>query len=98
MSVCDGKSPACPSYRFKSSNLPDETVKSLEVYDEIEDMSKRELIERELDHMPEPELDKLLAFLHWLKDAHAENAMPALASESSLAKDWLAPEGGCGPG
>ncbi len=55
-------------------------------------MSKRELIARELDRMPEQDLDKLLAFLRWLKDAHAEAAMPALASGSSLAKDWLTPE------
>ena len=62
-------------------------------YDKIEDaMSKRELIARELDHMPERDVDKLLAYLRALKETHAEAAMPALAAESSLAKDWLAPE------
>ena len=55
-------------------------------------MGTRELITRELDRMPEQDLYKLLAFLRSLKDAHAETAMPALAAESSLAKDWLAPE------
>jgi hypothetical protein len=55
-------------------------------------MSKRELITRELDHMPEQDLDKLLAYLRSLKEAHTENGMPALAAESSLAKDWLTPE------
>ena len=55
-------------------------------------MSKRELIANELSQMPEPDLDKLLAFLRSLKEAHAESAMPALAAESSLAKDWLTPE------
>jgi len=30
--------------------------------------------------------------LHSLRDAHAEKAVPALAAESSLAKDWLTPE------
>jgi hypothetical protein len=62
-------------------------------YDGIEAaMGKRELIARELDRMPEQDLDRLLAFLRSLKDAHAETAMPALAAESSLAKDWQTPE------
>jgi hypothetical protein len=61
-------------------------------YDVIEAaMSKRELIARELNHIPEQELDKLLAYLRPLKE-HAEDAMPALAAQSSLAKDWLTPE------
>jgi hypothetical protein len=55
-------------------------------------MSKREIIALELDRMPEQDLDKLLAFLQSLKEAHAETAMPVLAAESSLGKDWLAPE------
>jgi hypothetical protein len=55
-------------------------------------MSKRELIVSELDRIPEQDLDKLLAFLRWLKEAHAETRVPALAAESSLAKDWLTPE------
>jgi hypothetical protein len=55
-------------------------------------MSKRELITRELDHLPEQDLDKLLAFLRWLKETHADAAIPMLAAESSLAKDWLTPE------
>jgi hypothetical protein len=55
-------------------------------------MSTRELIARELDHMPEQDLDRLLAFLRSIKEAHAETAMPMLAAESSLAKDWLTPE------
>jgi hypothetical protein len=55
-------------------------------------MSKRELIARELDHMPEQDLDKLLAFLQVLKESHVETTMPALAAESALSKDWLAPE------
>jgi hypothetical protein len=55
-------------------------------------MSKRELIVRELDRMPEQDLDVLLAFLRSLKESQAEEAMPMLAAESSLAKDWLTPE------
>ena len=43
-------------------------------------MSKRELIAVQLERLPEQELDRLLAFLQ------------SLAAESSLAKDWLAPE------
>jgi hypothetical protein len=55
-------------------------------------MSKRELITRELDQMPEPDLDKLLAFLGSLKEAHTDTAMSTRAAESSLSKDWLTPE------
>lgn len=55
-------------------------------------MSKRELIARELDRIPEQDLDKLLAFLAVLKESHDEAIMPAIAAESSLAKDWLTPE------
>ncbi len=55
-------------------------------------MSKRELISRELDSMPEQDLDRLLAFLRALKESHLEAATPVLAAESALAKDWLAPE------
>jgi hypothetical protein len=31
-------------------------------------------------------------FLRSLKDTHAENAVPTLAGESALSKDWLTPE------
>ena len=55
-------------------------------------MSKRELIARELDRLPEQDLDRLLAFLRSLKEAHTDAAVPMLAAESSLAKDWLTPE------
>jgi hypothetical protein len=55
-------------------------------------MSKRELIARELDRLPEPDLDKLLAFLRLLKEAHADVVVPTLAAEAALAKDWLTPE------
>jgi hypothetical protein len=55
-------------------------------------MSKRELITRELNRLEEQDLDKLLAFLQLLKEEHAETAVPVLAAESSLVKDWLTPE------
>ncbi len=55
-------------------------------------MSKRELVAEELQRLPDQDLDKLLAFLRSLKNAQAEAAVPMLAAESSLAKDWLTPE------
>jgi hypothetical protein len=55
-------------------------------------MSKRELIARELDHISEQDLDKLLAFLRLLREANTDTATPMLAAESSLARDWLTPE------
>ena len=55
-------------------------------------MSKRELITRELDRLPEQDLDRLMAFLRLLKEARADAALPMLAAESALAKDWLTPE------
>ena len=63
----------------------------LTIKDEVA-MSKRELISRQLEHLPEQDLDRLLAFLRHLADAHAEGAMPTLAAETSLAKDWSTPE------
>jgi hypothetical protein len=62
-------------------------------YDGLEAIvSKRELIADELRLLPDQDLDKLLAFLRSLKESHAENAVPTLAAESALAKDWLTPE------
>ena len=55
-------------------------------------MSKREFIAQELERLPEQDLDRLMAFLRSLADAHAEAAVPVAAAESSLAKDWLTPE------
>ena len=54
--------------------------------------STREVIARELERLPEQDLDRLLSFLRSLKEAHAEDATPTLAAESALAKDWLTPE------
>jgi hypothetical protein len=55
-------------------------------------MSKRELIARAVNHLPEQDLDKLLVFLGSLKDVHTESVLSTLAAESSLSKDWLTPE------
>jgi hypothetical protein len=55
-------------------------------------MSTRELIDRELDSMPQQDLDKLLAFLRTTNEAKIDATLPLLAAESSLSKDWLSPE------
>ena len=55
-------------------------------------MSTREVIASELERLPEQDLEKLLAFVRSLKEAHAENSVPTLAAESALTKDWLTPE------
>jgi len=54
--------------------------------------SGRELSARELDRLPEPDLEKLAAFLRSLNEVHAETAVPTLTAESALPKDWLTPE------
>jgi hypothetical protein len=55
-------------------------------------MGKRELIARELDRVPEGDLDKLLALLRSINGTHSDSAMPAQIAETALAKDWLSPE------
>jgi hypothetical protein len=55
-------------------------------------MSKKEIIVRELESVPEKDFDALLGFIHSLKSGNAEDAAPALLAESSLMKDWRAPE------
>lgn len=55
-------------------------------------MSTREFIARELERLPDQDLDKLLDFVRLLNNSHSQDAVPALAAESVLAKDWLTPE------
>ena len=55
-------------------------------------MSKRELISRELDRLPEQDLDRLLEFLRALQEAHDDATVAMFAAESALSKDWRAPE------
>ncbi|MGR3173133.1 MAG: DUF2281 domain-containing protein [Candidatus Scalindua sp.] len=56
-------------------------------------MSKKELLLSEIEHVPEPFLDELLDFVHFLKTKKINDRMDiAVASESSLKKDWLKPE------
>ncbi|MBI2487329.1 MAG: DUF2281 domain-containing protein [Deltaproteobacteria bacterium] len=56
-------------------------------------MSKKELISKELDQIPESFLEEILDFIRFLRTKAAmEKLETAIASESSLQKDWLRPE------
>lgn len=55
-------------------------------------MSKRELIDLELGRLSDTDLDRLLEFLRTLTEEHGEASIPALAAQSSFAKDWFTPE------
>ena len=55
-------------------------------------MSKKELVAQQLETIPEKDLDVVLGLIQSLKSKRAEDVLPALAAESSLAKDWLTPE------
>ena len=55
-------------------------------------MSKTELIARELESLPEQDLDRVLVFLRSLHDERSEAGGILTAAETSLAKDWLTPE------
>ncbi|MGR3302630.1 MAG: DUF2281 domain-containing protein [Candidatus Scalindua sp.] len=56
-------------------------------------MSKKEILLSEIEQVPEPFLDELLDFVHFLKTKKINDCMDiAVASESSLKKDWLKPE------
>jgi len=55
-------------------------------------MNKRELLLSEIQHVPEPFLDELLDFVLFLKTRTFKEMDTAIASESSLIKDWLRPE------
>lgn len=56
-------------------------------------MSKRELLLDEIEQVPEPFLDEVLDFVHFLKTKIVEEGLDtAIASELSLKKDWLKPE------
>jgi hypothetical protein len=56
-------------------------------------MSKKELLMNELDQVSEPFLDEVLDFVHFLKTKIIKEKLDtAIASESSLKKDWLKPE------
>jgi hypothetical protein len=56
-------------------------------------MNKKALIANEIEKIPEPFLDEVLDFIQFLKTkAIKEKLYTAMASESSLRKDWLRPE------
>jgi len=56
-------------------------------------MSKKELLINEIEQVPEPFLDEVLDFVHFLKTKIIKEGLAtAIASESSLKKDWLKPE------
>lgn len=56
-------------------------------------MSTKELLINEIEEVPEPFLAEVLDFVCFLKAKIArEKLATAIASESSLSKDWLKPE------
>jgi hypothetical protein len=56
-------------------------------------MSKKELLIDEIKQVPDSFLDEVLDFVHFLKtNIIKERLDTAIASESSLKKDWLRPE------
>ena len=56
-------------------------------------MNKKELLINELNQVPEPFIDEVLDFVHFLKMKVTKEMLDtAIASESSLKKDWLRTE------
>ena len=56
-------------------------------------MGNKEAVIKEIEGISEPLLDEVLDFVHFLKSKTIkENIESAIASESSLKKDWLKPE------
>ena len=56
-------------------------------------MNKKELLLSEIEDVPEPFLDEILDFVHFLRVKITKEKFEfAIASESSLKKDWLKPE------
>lgn len=56
-------------------------------------MTKKDLLLSEIEQVPEPLLDEVLDFVHYLKTKIIKERMDtAIISESSLKEDWLKPE------
>lgn len=56
-------------------------------------MSKKELLLNEIEQVPDAFLDEVLDFIHFLKTKIIKERLDtAIASESTLKKDWLRPE------
>ena len=56
-------------------------------------IGKKELLINEIEQVPESFLDEVLDFIYFLKAKIIKERLDtAIASESSLKKDWLRPE------
>jgi len=56
-------------------------------------MSKKELLSKEIEQLPDPLVEQILDFARFLKlKMTRESLEPTLLSESSLRKDWLREE------
>ena len=56
-------------------------------------MGNKEAVIKEIEEIPEPFLEEVLDFVHFLKAKIAKERLDtAIASESVLKKDWLKPE------
>jgi hypothetical protein len=56
-------------------------------------MSKKEAVIKEIEQIPEPFLEEVLDFVHFLKGKMIKERLDtSIASESSLKKDWLKSE------
>ncbi len=56
-------------------------------------MNKMDIVLSEIEEVPEPFLDEILDFIHFLKSKITRERLGiAIISESSLRKDWLKSE------
>jgi hypothetical protein len=56
-------------------------------------MTIKELLLEEMEKIPEPLLQQVLDFIHFLQSKHQQEKLEITRlSESSLQKDWLRPE------
>jgi hypothetical protein len=56
-------------------------------------METKDLILKEIEVFPEPYLEEILDFIHFLKDKAMKISMEsAILSESALSKEWLSRE------
>ena len=61
--------------------------------DSIIDMETKELIQKEIEVFPEPYLEEVLDFIHFLKrKASKKRVETAILSEAMLAKEWSSHE------
>ena len=59
----------------------------------MREMSGKDSVIREIDQLPESYIEKVLEFIRFLRAGDSrEKSETAIASESSLKKDWLKPE------